>query len=136
MLVTVKDEYLKTLSKYDNAQIAAVFPEYYNEIRASIEKITDVVDQYKINKKVEEAVASDMLFAEELHTIKETSDQFLSMDVVNKLIQHLKTLRQKEPELIKSKKQARRSFFMEKLLAPIITAIISGSLVGLILSLL
>lgn len=57
-MVNVKEEYTLTLSCYTNEAIQGTFPEYYTEIRPNLEKITQIINDYKIIKSVEEATES------------------------------------------------------------------------------
>ena len=134
ILVSVKDEYDKILAQYTNDQIKDAFSEYYSEIRPSMEDITEIVNEYKINKSIEEVVDSDIISAEELQKLKKTTDQFLSIDVVNKLESYLKILHKKEASLIETKKRDKKESRKEKILIPILTAIVSGVIVALIVA--
>lgn len=134
MMVSVKDEYDRVLGQYTNDQIKDAFPEYYSEIRVSMEDITEIVNEYKINKSIEEAVDSDILSDENLEKLNKTTSQFLSTDVVNKLERYLKILHKKECSLIETKKRDKKESWKEKIIIPILTAIVSGVVVALIVA--
>lgn len=135
MLVSVKDEYSKTLEQYTNAQIAQAFPEYYQTIKTSLTKITKAVDEYKINKGIEKTTAEIELSEEELKKIDATAKEFLSLDVVNTLINHRDELYIHESALVEVSKKDKKGVFKDKYLIPIITGVVSG-IVVLILTLL
>lgn len=132
MLVSVKDEYIRVLQPYTNTQIKDVFPEYYGEIREGIEAITEVINEYKFNKSVEKAVNSDIFTEEELQKLGQTTDRLLLMDVVNRLKNYVKLLHNKEKLLIEIKERENKQFWKEKVIIPIITAVIAGIVVALI----
>ena len=135
IMVSVKDEYDRILDQYTNDQIKDAFPEYYSEIRPSMEDIAEIVNEYKINKSIEEVVDSDLLTHEELEKINKTTDQFLSIDVVNKLEKYLKILHKKESSLIETKTRDKKESWKEKILIPIFTAVISAVISGVVVAL-
>ncbi len=133
ILVSVKEEYVSTLKKYTNDQIERVFPEYYTEIRPAIEKITGVVNTYKINKSIEKATSSiELLPDDELEMLQDVTDQFLADDIAEKLMNYLEMLHNREVSLIEVKRRDRKSIVVDKLMIPIITGII-GVVIGLLL---
>lgn len=133
ILVSVKEEYVSTLKKYTNDQIQRAFPEYYTEIRPDIERITGVVNTYKINKSIEKATSStEPLPDDELEMLQNVTDQFIAEDIAQKLMNYLETLHNREVSLIEVKRRDRKSIVIDKLMLPIITAII-GVVIGLLL---
>ena len=133
MLVNVRDEYIATLDGYENTQIQMVFPEYYVEIRPAIEKITKVVNQYKINKSVEKATQIEILSESELQTLQVVTEQFLTEDVAEKLKNYLEILHSREVSLIEIKKRDRKIAIFDKFVFPIITGLI-GAVAGFFLN--
>lgn len=133
ILVSVKEEYVSTLKKYTNDQIQRAFPEYYTEIRPAIEKITDVVNTYKINKSIEKVTSNiEPLPDDELEMLQTVTDQFLAEDIAKKLMDYLEMLHNREVSLIEVKRRDRKSTVVDKLMLPIITGII-GVVIGLLL---
>lgn len=133
ILVSVKEEYVSTLKKYTNDQIERAFPEYYTEIRPAIERITGVVNTYKINKSIEKATSSiEPLPDDELEMLQNVTDQFLAEDIAEKLMNYLEMLHNREVSLIEVKRRDRKSTIVDKLIIPIITGII-GVVIGLLL---
>lgn len=133
ILISVKDEYLKVLKQYTNGQINQGFPEYYSEIRPAFDKITDAVNQYKINKSVENATVIDVLSDDEVESLNAVSNQLLSLDVVKKLKEYLSKLHAKENILIEIQEKDRKQSLWDKLIFPAITAIVAGVIVALIM---
>ena len=72
MLIVV-DEYEAMLSGYTTQQICIGFPEYYERIRPDMEKITEKINTYKIQKSSEKANEVDL---------SSISEQFVSDDVI------------------------------------------------------
>lgn len=135
ILISVKDEYLKVLKQYTNAQIDQGFPEYYSEIRPTFDKITDAVNQYKINKSVENATVIDVLSDDEVEYLNVVSNQLLSFDVVKKLKEYLKKLHAKESILIEIQEKDRKQSLWDKLIIPTTTAIVAAVVGGIIVAL-
>jgi hypothetical protein len=132
MLVNVKEEYIITLDDYKNEQIQMVFPEYYSEIRPSLEKITKVINEYKINKSVEKA--TEIISDNELEILQVVTDQFLTEDVAEKLQIYLDILHDREASLIEVKKRDRKAAIKDKIVIPLMTGII-GVVLGFVLQL-
>lgn len=130
ILVNVKEEYITTLNQYSNEQINAVFPEYYTEIRPAFDKITDVINNYKINKSVEKAT---QLSDNELEMLNNVTEQFVSSEIVKKLDEYLKVLHQRESSLIEHRARERRVAIRDKIIWPILTGIAGGLIVALIM---
>ena len=135
ILISVKDEYLRVLKQYTNAQVNQGFPEYYSEIRPAFDKITESVNQYKVNKSVENATVIDILSDDEVEHLNVVSNQLLSLDVVEKLKEYLKKLHEKESILIEIQERDRKQSFWDKLILPTITAIVAAVVAGIIVAL-
>lgn len=130
ILVNVKEEYMVTLAKYTNDQIQIAFPEYYTEIRPALEKITQAVNEYKINKSVERA--TEILSDRELKTLQIVTDQFLTEDVAEKLQNFRNTLHSREESLIEAKRRDRRAAVKDKVILPIITGALGAVIATII----
>lgn len=132
MLVNVKEEYVYTLGEYSNEQISITFPEYYTEIRPALEKITQVVDEYKINKSVEKATEIEIISDNELEKLQVVANQFLTEDVAQKLLSYLEVLHSREISLVEAKVRDKKQSIIDKIILPIITGVI-GVVIGIIL---
>ncbi len=134
MLVNVKEEYTLTLSCYTNEAIQGTFPEYYTEIRPNLEKITQIINDYKIIKSVEEATESsaDSLPDNQMAAIQETANQFFSEKIAGKLEQYLQTLHLRESSLIEANEKEQKVSTRDKIIIPIITAAAGAILATLI----
>lgn len=132
MLVNVKEEYLFTLNRYTNDQIQRVFPEYYAEVRPALEEITRIVDEYKINKSVEKATATEWLTDNELKMTQNVADQFVSEDVANKLQKYLNMLHSREISLIEARRRDKKADIKDKIIFPVITAVVGAVIATII----
>lgn len=132
MLMSVKEEYITILKPFSNEQINTVLPEYYTEIRPTFEKITDTVNRYKETKSIERATDIEIVSDGELKTLCIIAEQFLSDDVVKILKDYLNLLHNREQALIEAKKRDRWITIRDKIIIPIITAIIGGLIVAFI----
>lgn len=135
ILISVKDEYLRVLKQYTNGQINQGFPEYYSEIRPAFDKITEAVNQYKVNKSVENATIIDVLSDDQVEFLSVISNQLLSLDVVKKLKEYLEKLYTKESILIEIQEKDRKQSLWDKLIIPTITAIVAAVVGGIIVAL-
>lgn len=131
MLVNVKEEYVVTLNEYTNEQIQITFPEYYTEIRPAFEKITKVVNEYKINKSVEKTTEVELLSDRELQMLQVITDKFLTEDVAQKLQDFIEILHDREVSLIEAKRRDKKAAIVDKVILPIITGI-AGVIAGLL----
>lgn len=129
MLVNVKEEYLFILDGYTNEQVQLAFPEYYTEIRPALEKITQIVDEYKINKSVEKATEPTMA----LEVAQNAANQFLTEDVAEKLQNYLDLLHSREVSLIEAKARDRKAAIRDKIILPIITAAV-GAIIATVIT--
>ena len=114
--------------------IQGTFPEYYTEIRPNLEKITQIINDYKIIKSVEEATESsaDSLPDNQMAAIQETANQFFSEKIAGKLEQYLQTLHLRESSLIEANEKEQKVSTRDKIIIPIITAAAGDILATLI----
>lgn len=96
--VSVLDEYTSFLHPFTAEQIAKGFPEYYLEIRPELDKITDLINKYKINKSIESI--SEVSAEDEENRLSEAANQYVSYDLVHKLKQYLELLHERQGALI------------------------------------
>lgn len=132
LLLSVKDEFLNVLKPYSKEQIDIAFPEYYKEIRPSIEKITTMINDYKINKSVEKATDSELILEESTNLSNTLSEQFVSDDTFKTLKNYLQLLYEHEPLLIEVSRKDRKVYIRDRIIIPIITGIIGGLIVALL----
>ncbi len=140
ILISVKDEFLKVLQPYTNELINQVFPEYYQTIRSDIEDITEIVNEYKNQKSVEQASVGnetqqgdDLIPEEELEKLNTITKQYVDIEVVEKLCKHLKTLHKKQSSLIEAKKRDKKNEFSTKVFWPIVTAVVASLITAVIM---
>lgn len=122
MLVNVKEEYVLTLDGYTNEQVQMAFPEYYTEIRLALEKIAQIVDEYKINKSVEKATITEISADGEVEVLQNVANQFLAEDVAEKLQNYMDILHSREVSLIEVKVRDKKAVIKDKVILPIVTA--------------
>lgn len=133
MLVNVKEEYVITLNDYTNNQVQLGFPEYYTEVRPALEKITKIVDEYKINKSIEKATEIEELTDNELEMTQNAANQFVSEDVAEKLQIYLNMLHSREVSLIEAKARDKKADVKDKVIFPIISAAV-GAIIATIIT--
>lgn len=135
ILISVQEEYMNVLAQYTNEQINQGFPEYYSEIRPTFDKIRDVVNQYKINKSVEQATSIDILSDNMIKKLNISTGQFLSEDMVNVLKSYLLLLREKESILLEIKERDKKEGIKNKIIFPVITGTTAAVIAGIIIAL-
>ncbi len=138
ILISVREVYDDTLKEYSSSQIEVAFPEYYSEIRPAIDKITKTVNEYKISKSVEKTTSINILSDEELQELKVISENMLSENLSGQLENYLALLREHESALIeikmKEEKEKKKDILWNKVLFPIIAAVVGGVLTAIIIS--
>lgn len=136
ILISVREEYCMVLEKFSNEQISQGFPEYYSKIRTELDKVTEIVNHYKINKSVEQASDPNALSDNQLKMLDDITGQFLSEEIVEKLITYLSTLHQKEGALLEIKERDKKNSLKEKIIIPIVAAVIGTVLGSVVVALL
>lgn len=133
MLVSVVDEFSNILAPYTSEQISKGFSKYYSEIRPNIDKITGIVNQYKIVKSAERATNTEET------GIAESAEQFVDEKVVQDLQRYLEELHNSQGALIDIKsrddEQKKKVIIKDKIMFPIVTGVI-GTIVGTLFMLL
>lgn len=132
MLVNVMEEYLLVLDDCTNEQIQTVFPEYYIEIRPELEKITKIVNDYKINKSVEKATEPGNLTDSELKMTQDVANQFVAENVAKNLQNYLDILHTREIALIEAKERDKKVKIRETIIFPIITAAVGAIIAAIV----
>lgn len=129
IFISVKDEYIRILKNYTTDEISTAFPKYYNEIRPNIEKISELINSYKVAKRSEK---NDIM-----NQVNGVSNEFINQNLAQILQEYLQILHNHEPSLAEVKKRNRRAAKFDKVIFPVITglvaAIISGIVVALIM---
>lgn len=105
-------------------------------VREEYHKVTEMVNQYKINKSVEQASDPNALSHNQLEMLDDITGQFLSEKIVEKLITYLSTLRQKEGTLLEIKERDKKNSLKEKIIIPIVEAVIGTVLGSVVVALL
>lgn len=133
MQVSVMEEYTSFLSSFTSEEINKGFPEYYSKVRMELDKTRDLVNKYKINKSIEKA--SEVITEEETENLTSITDQFLAENVVANLKDHLKLLHERQSVLLEIRKRDRIVNIKDKIVWPIITAVVGAIIATIVTSL-
>lgn len=134
MLVSISQEYQDTLKDFSKEQIDEGFPEYYSKIRPSLKEMTDLVNEYKKGKRIEQIEDSVEMTEQQATFFNNFSNQFYSDDFVQILKRHLSSLHNHEQELIQISKRDSKKNIKDKVIIPIVTAFISATASGVLVA--